>query len=55
MERREMGFAAGLQGLVVLGVVKHLALSMAEIAMVAAIFVGYMTDLFSRELKGYEG
>lgn len=47
MERREMGFVAGLQ---VLGVVKHLALSMAVIAMVTAIFVGCVKkDLSSGE------
>lgn len=55
MERREMGFVACLQGLVVLGVVKHLALSMADIAMVAAIFVEYVMDLLSRESRCYEG
>jgi hypothetical protein len=50
MERRDMGFVAGLQVLVVLGVVKHLALSMAVIAMVTAIFVGCVKkDLSSGE------
>lgn len=44
MERREMGLVVGLMGLNILVelVLKHLALSMAIVAMVAAIDVNYL-------------